>query len=146
MSTIQTRMNQDWPSLLHAQNPTLWMNEWRTHGTCSNSKLNQLNYFTFGLNQFSNHNLQSFLNEFSIKPDGTEYLRGNVETAIYCKTRKWPALRCNQNSSSRRQQLSEIALCFGKNNRALINCPTNAVTCGDRFFWNQLTNPTIASD
>ncbi|XP_022159354.1 ribonuclease MC-like [Momordica charantia] len=135
ISTIRNRLNADWPSVIYGTNPTLWSHEWTTHGTCSYPSLSQLDYFTFGLDTYAKYDIYSALDKEDIYPSEDVYSKSSINNAIRKITQKLPGLRCNTNDYSRERQLHEIILCFAKSNRAIIDCPSNVVTCGNYVYW-----------
>ncbi|XP_063773666.1 ribonuclease T2 [Pseudophryne corroboree] len=121
---ILPEMNKCWPDLFHQNHSVFWKHEWQKHGTCAASLpcLNsQHNYFSKGLEMYSNVDLNSVLVKSGIKPSNT-YQMKEIEDAIVNVYGVVPKIQClPPQQGGDPQILGQIEICFSKDFK-LINC------------------------
>ncbi|XP_022159333.1 ribonuclease MC-like [Momordica charantia] len=135
--SIRAGLNQNWPDVIRRKNQVFWSDEWRKHGTCSEDLLNQLQYFTFGLNIYHDEgkDIVEKLGKKKIIPNGKKYKKADVEKAISSVIGKRLGFRCNIDQSNY-HQLHEISFCYAKDASTLQDCPSNATNCPTKFKWS----------
>lgn len=117
-------MQSSWPSLAcpSSNNLNFWSHEWNKHGTCSESVLNQHEYFSSALILKRQHNLVQILRSAGIQPDDQFYSLKNIQDAIESSTGFTPGIECNVDPSGN-SQLYQIYLCVDTSASNLIQCP-----------------------
>ena len=79
-----TNLQKDWPSLScpSSNGFRFWSHEWEKHGTCSESQIDQHDYFEAALNLKKKVNLLQILRIARIEPDDGFYSLDNIVRAI----------------------------------------------------------------
>nr|POE81509.1 ribonuclease 3 [Quercus suber] len=99
-----TNLQKDWPSLSCPSSNVsrFWSHEWEKHGTCSESQIDQHDYFEAALNQKKKVNLQQILRIARIEPDDGFYSLDNILSDLMTNLQKdWPSLSCPSSNVSR---------------------------------------------
>ncbi|CAN6484571.1 unnamed protein product [Victoria cruziana] len=124
ISDLMKEMEQEWPSLSCPSSDCIgfWSHEWKKHGTCSESALDQHQYFQAALNIKTQLNLLDILRSAGIYPDDGMYRVESIRKAIEEATGFTPGIQCN-NDESRQRQLYQIFLCVDTTATSLIECP-----------------------
>ncbi|KAI5679024.1 hypothetical protein M9H77_09974 [Catharanthus roseus] len=124
VSDLLKRMEGDWPSLScpSSNGTTFWSHEWEKHGTCSESVLDQHDYFKTALNLKDNLNLLQILQNAGIKADGGSYSLSSIKDAIKSGIGSTPWIQCNEDESGNRQ-LYQIYICVDNSGSNIIECP-----------------------
>ncbi|CAA2963077.1 ribonuclease 3-like [Olea europaea subsp. europaea] len=124
ISDLMGRMQNCWPTVACPRNSgtKFWSHEWKKHGTCSESVLDQHAYFEAGLNIKDKVNLLQILENAGIKPDDKFYKVDDIKEAIKAGTGHTPAIECN-NDPSRNSQLYQVYLCVDTSGSDIIECP-----------------------
>ncbi|KAL6983482.1 ribonuclease T2 [Sarracenia purpurea var. burkii] len=123
---LTNRMKREWPSLgcpSSSDGSKLWAHEWNKHGTCSESILNQHDYFRTALNLKNRLNLLQILTNAGIKPNGQQYSLESIEDAIRSGgTEHSPWIQCNLDPTGN-SQLYQIYQCIDASGSTIIDCP-----------------------
>ncbi|MFS7959195.1 putative ribonuclease T(2) [Helianthus anomalus] len=124
ISDLTSYMQTQWPTLACPSNNglTFWGHEWDKHGTCSESVLNQHDYFATTLSLKNEINLLQALQSAGIQPNGQKYSLSSIKTAIQQASGYTPWVECN-NDSSGNSQLYQIYLCVDSSASGFIECP-----------------------
>ncbi|KAJ9554305.1 hypothetical protein OSB04_018350 [Centaurea solstitialis] len=133
ISDLTSKMESDWPTLSCPSNNglTFWGHEWDKHGTCSESVLNQHDYFATTLSLKNEINLLQALQGAGIQPDGQMYSLDSIRSAIKGASGYTPWIQCN-NDPSGNSQLYQIYLCVDSLASGFIECPIFPYgKCGD---------------
>lgn len=117
-------MEKEWPTLSCPTGNGLkfWGHEWKKHGTCSESVLDQHDYFATTLDLKSQVNLLRTLANAEIYPDGKFYSLESIKRAIEQGTGYTPSIGCNVNLWNN-TQLHEVYMCVDTTGSILIDCP-----------------------
>lgn len=99
-----------------------WAHEWEKHGTCSESELDQHDYFEAGLKLKQKTNLLQALENAGIKPNDDFYSLESIREAIKEGMGHVPGLMCNVDPSGK-SQLLEVYLCVDTSGTEIIECP-----------------------
>ncbi|XP_074325832.1 extracellular ribonuclease LE-like isoform X1 [Apium graveolens] len=124
ISDLRSKMQKEWPTLScpSANGTEFWGHEWKKHGTCSESVLDQHDYFATTLNLKSQVNLLQTLANAGIYPDGEFYSLESIKGAIKQGTGYTPHIECNVNAWGN-SQLYEVYMCVDTSGSNLIKCP-----------------------
>ncbi|XP_076935693.1 ribonuclease 1-like [Bidens hawaiensis] len=124
ISDLMSQMESEWPTLSCPSNDGLkfWGHEWNKHGTCSESVLDQHEYFSTTLNLKTEINLLGALEDAGIHPNGSEYSLTSIRDAIKVASGYTPYIECNKDSSGN-SQLYQIYLCVDSLGSCFIECP-----------------------
>lgn len=124
MMDLISRMQKSWPSLSCPSNNgfSLWSREWKQHGTCSESVLDQHSYFKSALNLKDKVKLLQTLRNAGIKPDGKLYSIDRVMEAIRAEIGYYPGVKCNSDKSGK-MQLHEMYICVDTLATKFVECP-----------------------
>ncbi|KAK7819885.1 ribonuclease 1 [Quercus suber] len=100
LSDLMTNLQKDWPSLSCPSSNVsrFWSHEWEKHGTCSESQIDQHDYFEAALNQKKKVNLQQILRIARIEPDDGFYSLDNIVRAIIKGIGHTSRIECNKDS------------------------------------------------
>ncbi|XP_010527909.1 PREDICTED: ribonuclease 1 [Tarenaya hassleriana] len=124
ISDLISNMRKSWPTLAcpSGTGEAFWEHEWEKHGTCSESVLDQHDYFktTLGLKQQTN--ILQALKTAGINPDGGSYSLESIKDAIKEGTGFDPWIECNTDESGN-TQLYQVYLCVDRSGSKLIECP-----------------------
>ncbi|KAF8021468.1 hypothetical protein BT93_G1800 [Corymbia citriodora subsp. variegata] len=124
ISDLIGSLEKNWPSMTcpSSDDTKFWTHEWEKHGTCSESELDQHEYFEAALKLKQKVNLLQFLENAGIKPNNEFYSVESVKEAIKEGTRFEPGLECNVDSL-RDSQIYQIFVCVDTSGSELIECP-----------------------
>ncbi|XP_006827258.2 ribonuclease 1 [Amborella trichopoda] len=124
VSDLIGRMRKDWPTLAcpSGNGVKFWTHEWVKHGTCSESVLDQHQYFESALKLKGKVNLVQALQDAGIYPDGSTYSLNSITEAIRAATGHTPGIECNRDES-RNPQLYQIYMCVDTSGSSIIECP-----------------------
>ncbi|CAL9049687.1 unnamed protein product [Musa acuminata subsp. burmannicoides] len=124
MSDLMGMMQMNWPTLAcpSGDGSSFWSHEWRKHGTCSESLLDQRSYFQAALYLKKQVDLLKVLQDAGIRPDGGFYSLRGIAGAIREAIGYTPGIQCNVDESGNRQ-LYQIYLCVDTWGKELIECP-----------------------
>lgn len=117
-------MQKEWPTLACPSGNGLdfWGHEWTKHGTCSESILDQHDYFATTLNLKNQVKLLQSLENAGIHPDDGSYSLESVKSAIEQGTGFTPFIECNVDTSGN-SQLYQVYMCVDASGSNLIACP-----------------------
>ncbi|XP_057761925.1 ribonuclease 1-like [Arachis stenosperma] len=124
VSNLISTMQKEWPTLAcpSGNGIQFWSHEWDKHGTCSESLLNQHDYFEAALNLKQKANLLQALTSAGINPDGRFYSLSSIKNAISDSIGFTPFIECNSDSSGN-SQLYQVYLCVDTDASSFIDCP-----------------------
>ncbi|KAK7362333.1 hypothetical protein VNO77_04443 [Canavalia gladiata] len=124
ISDLTRSLQRNWPTLAcpSGNGIQFWTHEWEKHGTCSESFLNQHDYFEASLNLKQRANLLQALTNAGIQPDGGSYSLSSIKGAIKNAIGYTPFIECNVHSS-RNSQLYQVYLCVDTSGTDFIECP-----------------------
>ncbi|KAG8383085.1 hypothetical protein BUALT_Bualt05G0147900 [Buddleja alternifolia] len=124
ISNLTRRMQREWPSLAcpSSDNLRFWAHEWNKHGTCSDSILNQHDYFATALNLKEHINLLQILRHAGIEPNGELYSLASIKDAIKGGIGYDAWIECNTDPSGN-NQLYQVYLCLDTSASKVIDCP-----------------------
>ncbi|KAJ4711348.1 Ribonuclease [Melia azedarach] len=124
ISDLKSSMQKNWPTLACPSGNGLefWSHEWEKHGTCSESVLDQHDYFQAALNFKNQVDLLQALKSAGIQPDGNSYSLERIKDAIKGETGFAPWIECNVDESGN-SQLYQIYLCVDTSASNIIECP-----------------------
>ncbi|KAL0408698.1 UNVERIFIED_CONTAM: Ribonuclease 1 [Sesamum radiatum] len=124
ISDLSRRMQTDWPSLECPSSDSLsfWAHEWDKHGTCSQSVLDQHDYFATALNLKQQLNLLQILGDAGIEPNGEAYSLSSIKDAIKGGSGYEAWIECNSDESGNRQ-LYQVYMCLDASASNIIDCP-----------------------
>ncbi|KAJ3704952.1 hypothetical protein LUZ61_008657 [Rhynchospora tenuis] len=121
---IQSSLQTNWPSLNcpSSNSSSLWASEWATHGTCSETVLDEHTYFQDALSFKNQTFLLQCLKSKAITPNGGLYMLDSITNAITSCLGHVPGIGCNKDSSGR-YQLYLVYLCINQSGTLLMDCP-----------------------
>ncbi|OWM75936.1 ribonuclease 3-like [Punica granatum] len=124
ISDLISSLEKSWPTLSCPSNDGLkfWEHEWEKHGTCSESELDQHDYFEAGLKLKEKTNLLQALKNAGIEPNDKFYRLESIKEAIKQAVGHEPGIECNVDPSGHKQ-LSEVYLCVDTSGMEIIECP-----------------------
>ena len=124
LSEIMSSLQKDWPSLScpSSNGYRFWSHEWEKHGTCSESELDQREYFEAALKLKEKVNLLQILKKAEIVPDDGFYSLDSVVEAIKEAVGFTPGIECNKDSAGH-SQIYQIFLCVDTSGSEIIECP-----------------------
>ncbi|XP_038678880.1 ribonuclease 3-like [Tripterygium wilfordii] len=124
ISDLISSLQKTWPTLSCPSNDgvNFWTHEWEKHGTCSESELDQHDYFQAGLKLKETANLLQILKDAGIKPDDRFYELDSIVDAIKEGTKYTPGIECNVDQSHN-TQLYQIYMCVDTSGSDFIECP-----------------------
>lgn len=130
-TTLVSKLTISWPDVKKVGNDiTFWREQWDKHGTCSQQKYKQTDYFERSHEMWNTHNVTEILNRAGIIPNGTmrKYvdIEGSIQAAIQTKI---PLLRCKNVTRSNISRLHEIVICYAHNGSTLTDCIRTEATC-----------------
>ena len=117
-------MDKHWPSLSCPSSNGLrfWSHEWEKHGTCSESELDQKEYFEAAIKLKEKANLLKVLNSAGIEANDEMYSLESVKNAIEEGIGFTPGIECNRDSAGN-AQLYQVYLCVDTSGSEFIKCP-----------------------
>ncbi|KAL0014075.1 hypothetical protein SO802_001144 [Lithocarpus litseifolius] len=102
---LEIQLINDWPNL-NRSHGSFWRYQWKKHGTCSETKYDQLQYFNNTLTLKKKFDILDTLAKASITTDtAARYESSKITAAIQQKTGFTPRLWCKKG------KLLEISLC-----------------------------------
>ncbi|XP_009360332.2 ribonuclease 3 [Pyrus x bretschneideri] len=124
ISELLTSLNKNWPSLScpSSNGYRFWSHEWEKHGTCSESELDQKEYFEAALKLREKVKLLQILKNAGIVPNDELYNLESIVEAIKEGVRHTPGIECNKDSAGN-SQLYQIYLCVDTSGQDIIECP-----------------------
>ncbi|KAI3912984.1 hypothetical protein MKW92_018133 [Papaver armeniacum] len=124
ISGIEKKLQKNWPVIDCPNNDGLkfWGHEWDKHGTCSESILDQEEYFEKALKLKKKIKLLHILHKEGIKPDGGFYSPYQIMKAIEEEIEVTPFISCNDDESGN-SQLHKVYVCVDKFAKKFIHCP-----------------------
>ncbi|KAK4481593.1 hypothetical protein RD792_012495 [Penstemon davidsonii] len=124
ISNLTQRLQRDWPTLACPSGDGLqfWAHEWSKHGTCSESILNQNEYFSTALNLKERVNLLQILGDSGIQPNGDLYSLESVKDAIKGGIGYDAWIQCNTDTSGN-SQLYQVYICLDASGSNFTDCP-----------------------
>ena len=119
-----TNLQKDWPSLSCpiSNGFRFWSHEWEKHGACSESQLDQHEYFEAALNLKKKVNPLQILRIARIEPNDGLYSLDNIIKAIIKGIGHTPRIGCNKDSDGN-SQLYQIYLCVDSSGAEIIEYP-----------------------
>ncbi|XP_022151194.1 ribonuclease 3-like [Momordica charantia] len=124
ISEVASNMAKQWPSLSCPSSNGLrfWSHEWEKHGTCSQSELDQKEYFEAAMKLKQKAKLLKLLNGAGIEPNDEFYSLESIRNAIEEGLGFTPGIQCNRDSAGN-PQLYQIYLCVDTSASEFIKCP-----------------------
>ncbi|KAG6713054.1 hypothetical protein I3842_05G131100 [Carya illinoinensis] len=124
LSELMSSLQKNWPSLScpSSNGFRFWSHEWEKHGTCSESELDQIEYFEAALKLKEKVNLLEILKNAEIEPDDGFYSLDSIEEAITKAVGHAPGIECNKDSAGH-SQLYQVHLCVDTSGSEIIECP-----------------------
>ncbi|XP_044491068.1 ribonuclease 1-like [Mangifera indica] len=136
ISDLTNSMKKSWPSLACPSSDGLsfWSHEWEKHGTCSESVLNEHDYFQASLNLKNQVDLLQTLKTAGIEPNGESYSLESIKDAVEKGSGYTPWIECNTDRSGN-SQLYQIYLCVDASASNFIECPVfpKGKKCGSQI-------------
>ncbi|KAL5553779.1 hypothetical protein UlMin_041180 [Ulmus minor] len=135
LSEIMSSLQQDWPSLScpSSNGFRFWSHEWEKHGTCSESEMDQREYFEAALKLKAKANLLKSLKASGIEPDDEFYTMDSIVEAIKEGAGHAPGIECNRDSAGN-SQLYQVYMCVDTSGANFIDCPVFPRSkCGSRI-------------
>nr|BAC56116.1 S7-RNase [Prunus mume]BAF91155.1 S-ribonuclease [Prunus mume] len=135
---LRSKLKKSWPDVESGNDTRFWESEWNKHGTCSEEKLNQMQYFERSHEMWNFHNITKILENASIVPSATQkWSYSDIVSAIKARTQTTPSLRCKRDKKTQLLHLHEVVLCYEYNALKQIDCNRTA-TCGNQqAIWFQ---------
>nr|KYP40523.1 Ribonuclease 3 [Cajanus cajan] len=135
---LESQLKLDWPNL-SGKDDDFWKHEWTWHGTCSENKISQPDYFLLALNIKRRSNLKVILANANIIPSKiNSYSAKSIINTISGVTKSDPQLSCYYDSRKKVYNLQEIRLCLVADGTSYINCSNPFGNCnGHRhmIYW-----------
>ncbi|OWM75937.1 hypothetical protein CDL15_Pgr009582 [Punica granatum] len=112
ISDLISSLEKSWPTLSCPSKNGLkfWAHEWVKHGTCSESELDQHDYFEAGLKLKEKMDLLQALNNAGIEPNDKFYSLESIKEAIKETVSHEPGIECNVDPSGNKQLSEGLAL------------------------------------
>ncbi|VFQ88678.1 unnamed protein product [Cuscuta campestris] len=137
-------LEKNWPSLScpSRDSKNLWREKWVESGTCSESLLNQHDYFAAALRVQKQINLLKLLADAGIKANGTYYPGEAINKAIRKAGLGDAAVTCREDEKGLTTVLDKIMLCADtKGNKH--RCPGSAFWICDSRNGNAVLFPSL---
>ncbi|KAL4346735.1 hypothetical protein GQ457_17G015890 [Hibiscus cannabinus] len=124
ISDLIPTMEKEWPTLSCPSNDGIkfWTHEWTKHGTCSESELDQRQYFEAAIALKRKANLLHALTDAGIKPNDEFYKMEEIRDAIKEGVGYTPGIECNVDQSGN-SQIYQVYLCVDTSGSDFIECP-----------------------
>eukprot|EP00246_Nothoceros_aenigmaticus_P009945 TRINITY_DN2609_c0_g1_i1.p1 TRINITY_DN2609_c0_g1~~TRINITY_DN2609_c0_g1_i1.p1 ORF type:complete len:225 (-),score=0.77 TRINITY_DN2609_c0_g1_i1:229-903(-) len=121
---LEPQLRVEWPTLAcpSGTGVTFWQHEWEKHGTCSESVLNEHQYFQATLALRQQINFLGALNAAGIYPNDKKYSLTSIKSALTSGLGKTPGIECNKDPSGN-SQLYQIYVCVDTDGSTIITCP-----------------------
>ncbi|KAI5389348.1 hypothetical protein KIW84_074843, partial [Lathyrus oleraceus] len=136
--SFSKELQKEWPSLRSYQNTsladtTLWLNQWKDHGTCS--LMTPEKYFEETLKIHKRTNLKFTLIKAGLPPNARRpYMTTEIFDAIKRRIGFNPQIQCIKIGN--KFYLQEIRLCLDKSTQHnYIDCPKTYVDCGSNVYF-----------
>ncbi|BFG36887.1 hypothetical protein CerSpe_231610 [Prunus speciosa] len=127
---MRSKLKISWPDVESGNDTKFWEGEWNKHGTCSEERLNQMQYFERSHDMWMSYNITEILKNASIVPHPTQTWKySDIVSPIKKATGRTPLLRCKYDKST--QLLHEVVFCFEYNALKQIDCNRTA-GCGNQ--------------
>ncbi|CAH9145369.1 unnamed protein product [Cuscuta epithymum] len=106
-------LERNWPSLScpSRDSKKLWKEEWLEYGTCSESVLNQHDYFAAALKAQKQINLLEIFADAGIKPNGTYYPGQAINKAVKKAGLNEALVECRNDENGVNAVLDKVTLC-----------------------------------
>ncbi|CAM8881245.1 unnamed protein product [Rhodiola kirilowii] len=124
VSELISNMEVNWPTLACPSGDGIkfWTHEWDKHGTCSESVLNQREYFQAALDLKGKTNLLQALTSAGVRPNDGFYSMEKIKNAITEGVGFEPYVECNVDTSGN-SQIYQVYMCVDTTGTNLIDCP-----------------------
>ncbi|GMJ05665.1 ribonuclease 3 [Hibiscus trionum] len=124
ISDLIPTMQKEWPTLACPSGDgfKFWDHEWTKHGTCSESELNERQYFEAAIALKGKANLLQALTDAGIKPNDELYKMKEIRDAIKVAIGYTPGIECNVDEFGT-SQLYQVYLCVDTSGSDFIECP-----------------------
>eukprot|EP01018_Ginkgo_biloba_P031459 Gb_38141 [translate_table: standard] len=124
ISDLRSEMNKEWFSLAcpSSNGKSFWEHEWHKHGTCSESVLDQHDYFRAALLLKESVDVLGALENAGIHPDGSQYSLESIQNGLTGGIGYTAGIECNRDESGN-DQLYQIYVCVDTSASNLISCP-----------------------
>ncbi|KAL6983486.1 ribonuclease T2 [Sarracenia purpurea var. burkii] len=124
ISDLVSRLQKSWPTLAcpSSNGNSFWSHEWTKHGTCSESVLDEHEYFRSALDLKDKLGLLQILEDAGINPDGQSYSVDSISEAIEGSIGHAPGIQCNYDASNE-NQLYQVYICVDTSGKNFIECP-----------------------
>ncbi|KAI4351281.1 hypothetical protein L6164_005657 [Bauhinia variegata] len=120
-----------WPDLStydFEESKSLWIEQWRRHGSCSNVTLSPEEYITCALNRREDHNIYRFLTNAGIRANGNSYSPNRILEVLMRVTGAVVDIVCDPDRFGN-VYLAEIHQCIDYNGQKFIDCHNVAKNC-----------------
>nr|ADZ74121.1 self-incompatibility associated ribonuclease S1 [Prunus pseudocerasus] len=122
---MRIKLKKSWPDVESGNDTRFWKDEWNKHGTCSEERLNQMQYFERSHDMWLSYNITEILKNASIVPHPTQtWTYSDIVSPIKTATGRTPTLRCKQDKKT--QLLHEVVFCYEYNALKQIDCNRTA--------------------
>nr|AJP09159.1 S12 S-RNase [Prunus tenella] len=129
---MRSKLKISWPDVESGNDTRFWEGEWNKHGTCSEERLNQMQYFERSHDIWMSYNITKILKNASIIPSATQkWTYSDIVSPIKTATGRTPLLRCKQDKKTQLLHLHEVVFCFEYNALKQIDCNRTA-GCGNQ--------------
>ncbi|XP_065869773.1 ribonuclease 3-like [Euphorbia lathyris] len=124
ISDLVSSLQKNWPTLAcpSGDGNKFWSHEWVKHGSCSESELDQHDYFEAALKLKEKAKLVEILANAGIKPDDEFYELESIKEAIKQGIGYSAGIECNVDGS-KNSQIFQIYLCVDTSGTEFIECP-----------------------
>nr|WRO64823.1 self-incompatibility RNase [Prunus salicina] len=120
---LKSSLKRSWPDVESGNDTRFWESEWNKHGTCSEGRLNQMQYFERSHAMWSMRNITEILKNASIVPSAAQnWTYSDIVTPIKAATGRTPLLRCKQDKKTQLVHLHEVVFCYEYNALKLMDC------------------------
>nr|WRO64819.1 self-incompatibility RNase [Prunus salicina] len=125
---LRSKLKKSWPDVESGNDTKFWEGEWNKHGTCSEEKLNQMQYFERSHNMWRSYNITEILKNASIVPHPTQtWSYSAIVSPIKTATGRTPTLRCRTDPAHPNTDfLHEVVFCYEYNALKQIDCNRTA--------------------
>nr|ABW08114.1 S26-RNase [Prunus cerasus] len=129
---MRTKLKRAWPDVESGNDTKFWEGEWNKHGTCSEERLNQMQYFERSYAMWRSFNISEILKNASIVPSATQkWSYSDIVAPIKAATKRTPLLRCKQDKKTQLLHLHEVVFCYEYNALKQIDCNRTSA-CGNQ--------------
>ncbi|MCL7046754.1 hypothetical protein MKW94_012335, partial [Papaver nudicaule] len=149
ITDIEKKLHKNWPVLScpNKDGLTFWGHEWDKYGTCSESVLDQEEYFEKALKLKKKIKLLHILHKEDVKPNGGYYSLYQIKKAIEDAIEVTPWISCSEDESGN-SQLYRVYVCVDKYAKKFIPCPVLPKTsCSAKIQFPRFGNiDTVETD